>query len=178
MLPQPGQVQTVLGTIEGSELGITVPHEHLLFDGTCVFKTPKRNDQDERAFQPVQLSNLSWLHYHPFENIENVQLTDTQEAIDEALLFRQAGGRSIIDVTTIGIGRDAQALSKIARTTGLNVVMGTGFYTAPSHDAELVTRTEESITYQIVEELEVGVDGTGIKAGLIGGCTPPCLLYS
>ena len=175
MLPRPGQVQTVLGVIDGSELGVTVPHEHLLFDGTSVFKAPKATEERERAYQPVQLSNLSWLHYHPFENLDNVQLTDTQEAIDEALLFRRAGGRSIVDVTTIGIGRDPQRLAAISRATSLNVVMGAGFYTAPSHAAELLSRTEGSIAHQIVDELEVGVDGTGIKAGLIGeiGCSWP-----
>ena len=42
MLPRPGQVQTVLGVIDGAELGITVPHEHLLFDGTSVFRARRR----------------------------------------------------------------------------------------------------------------------------------------
>ena len=88
------------------------------------------------------------------------------------MLFRRAGGRSIVDVTTVGIGRDAEALADIARATGLHVVMGAGFYTAPSHADALATRSEESIARQVVE-LQVGVDGTGIQAGLIGeiGCS-------
>ena len=142
MLPRPGQVQTVLGVIDGKELGVTVPHEHLLFDGTSVFKAPEAAEERELAYQPVQLGNLSWLQYHPFENLDNVRLTDVQEAIDEALLFRRAGGRSIVDVTTVGIGRDAEALADIARATGLHVVMGAGFYTAPSHADALATRSE------------------------------------
>ena len=175
MLPRPGQVQTVLGVIDGKELGVTVPHEHLLFDGTSVFKAPEAAEERELAYQPVQLGNLSWLQYHPFENLDNVRLTDVQEAIDEALLFRRAGGRSIVDVTTVGIGRDAEALADIARATGLHVVMGAGFYTAPSHADALATRSEESIERQIVDEIRVGVDGTGIGAGLIGeiGCSWP-----
>ena len=81
MLPRPGQVQTVLGVIDGAELGITVPHEHLLFDGTSVFRAPEAAEERELAYQPVQLGNLSWLQYHPFENLDNVRLTDVQEAI-------------------------------------------------------------------------------------------------
>jgi len=32
-----GKVQTVLGLISPDELGVTLPHEHLIDDGSCYF---------------------------------------------------------------------------------------------------------------------------------------------
>ncbi len=35
-----GKVQTVLGMIDGKDLGATLTHEHLFIDGKCVFAEP------------------------------------------------------------------------------------------------------------------------------------------
>lgn len=59
-----------------------------------------------------------------------MRLLDEQEAIDEAMIFIKAGGRTVVDVTVNGIGRDPKALARISRITGLNVVMGAGYYVA------------------------------------------------
>ena len=57
--------------------------------------------------------------------------------------------------------------------TGLNVVMGSGYYVAPSFNPELDTKTEAEITDEIVQDITAGVGGTGICSGLIGeiGCS-------
>ena len=44
--------------------------------------------------------------------------------------FKKAGGRSIVDLTLLGIGRDVERLREISKATGLNFVCGTGFYVA------------------------------------------------
>ena len=43
------------------------------------------------------------------------------------------GGRTVVDPTNLGIGRDPSALQRISRRTGLNIVMGAGFYLEASH---------------------------------------------
>jgi len=170
-----GKVQTVLGVIEGAELGITLTHEHLLINGVSLFSEPAGASDKYLAYEPVGWHNLSWLRYNPYANLDNMKLLDEQEAIDEATLYKRVGGNTLVDVTTIGIGRDPEALARISRATGLNVIMGAGFYTGASHIKETADRTEEDLASQMVRDIEVGVGINAIKAGLIGeiGCSWP-----
>lgn len=170
-----GKAQTVLGLIEGDSLGITLPHEHLLLNGRTIFTEPSGASEKGLAYQPVDWGNLSWLRYHPYENLDNVRLLDEQEAIEEAMLFKKGGGSTIVDLTVVGIGRDPRALARISRTTGLNVVMGAGYYVKSSLGSEISAKTEEEICHEIVRDIAVGVGDTGVRAGIIGeiGCSWP-----
>ena len=163
-----GKAQTVLGLVEGKDLGVTLTHEHLVKDRKAGYPEPSEATDRGLACQPVSMGNLSWLRYHPFENLDNVRLLDEQEAIDEVMLFKKAGGNTIIDLTNIGLCRDPKALARISRTTGLNVIMGAGYYTAPSHSPEMSSKTEEEITEEIVRDITIGVGDSGICAGIIG----------
>ena len=163
-----GKAQTVLGLVEGKDLGVTLPHEHLVLDGKAVYTEPSGATNRGLADKAVGMGNLSWLRYHPYENLDNVRLLDEQEAIDEAMLFKKAGGNTIVDATSIGLGRDPKALARISRTIGLNVIMGAGYYTAPSQSPEMSSKTEEEITEEIVRDITIGVDDSGICAGIIG----------
>ncbi|MBM3143247.1 MAG: phosphotriesterase-related protein, partial [Chloroflexi bacterium] len=87
-----GKVQTVLGVIESQNLGLTLTHEHLFIDGKCIFTEPEGASERALAYEPVDWHNLSWLRYHPYENLDNMRLLDEQDAIDEAMLFKKAGG--------------------------------------------------------------------------------------
>jgi phosphotriesterase-related protein len=86
-----------------------------------------------------------------------------------------AGGNTLVEVSTGAVGRNPQGLVRIARATGLNVVMGTGYHTARSHPAPLASRSEKEITDEMVKDITVGVDNTGVRAGIIGeiGCAAP-----
>lgn len=163
-----GKAQTVLGLVEGKDLGVTLPHEHLVVDGKAFYAEPSGATNRGLADKLVGMGNLSWLRYHPYENLDNVRLLDEQEAIDEAMLFKKAGGNTIVDVTSIGVGRDPKALARISRAIGLNVIMGAGYYTAPSQSPEMSSKTEEEITEEIVRDITIGVGDSGICAGIIG----------
>jgi phosphotriesterase-related protein len=162
-----GKVQTVLGIIAAEELGVTLPHEHFLIDLSVRFQHPVRISDRAMSLKPVNLENLGWIHYHPMSNIDNLQLMDEEIAVKEGLLYKHSGGHSVVDVTNVGIGRDPLALARIARATGLNIVMGSGYYSEKTWPDGFVP-TEEMIAEQIVRDIEVGVEDTGIKAGLIG----------
>ena len=170
-----GKAQTVLGMIEGKELGVTLPHEHLVFDGKFMVAEPSGASERGLANKPVSLENLSWLRYHPYMSMDNMRLLDEQEAINEAMIFKQAGGNTIVDATNVGIGRDPKALARISRTTGLNVIMGSGYYVAPCQPPDMSLKSEEEITEEIVRDITIGVGDTGIRAGIIGeiGCSWP-----
>ena len=113
-----GRVQTVLGTIDPDEMGVTLPHEHLFADITTLVEAPYEASQRGRAYQPVSLENLGWIRYNYFRNYDNALLTDEGTALSELDLFHRAGGTTIVDVTTVGIGRDPIALARGASTCG------------------------------------------------------------
>ena len=170
-----GLAQTVLGPVDPSTLGMTTTHEHIFIDFVCMYTPPTEASSKHRGEEQVTMENLGWVRYDPFRNIDNLELLDEDMAIYEIALFGRAGGGTIVDATTIGIGRDPLALARVARATGVNIVMGAGYYVGIVHPDDMDERSEDEITEQIIEELTVGVDSTGVKAGIIGelGCTWP-----
>src|SRR5216684_1809640 len=173
--PLAGQAQTVLGAVAPDAVGVTLPHEHLLIDFTVMFAEPTAASDKGRAWEPVSLSNLGWIRQNFNANLDNLRLLDEQVAQDEILLFKQAGGRTVVDPTPKTLGRDPQALARIARATGLNVIMGAGYYVAASHPADLNRRTVEELAREMIADVTAGVGDTGIRSGLIGeiGTTYP-----
>jgi phosphotriesterase-related protein len=163
-----GKAQTVLGIIDGDELGFTLPHEHLLLDLTVRFKLMETSvTARTMALKAVSLDMAGWLRFHLFENVDNLLLNDEELAIKEITRFKLIGGQSVVDVTNWGIGQDPHAMARMARATGLNIIMGTGYYTMDSGCADvLAQKTEDEIYNEIVQDIIVGTDG--ICAGIIG----------
>lgn len=169
-----GLVQTVLGPIEPSELGATTTHEHLYIDFSFMYR-PAQDSAKDLSNAPITLENRGWIGRHYYSCHANLQLMDVVTAVEEVAHYKTAGGGAIVDATTIGIGRDASALERISRETGVHVVMGAGFYVDAVHPRDMETRNVDSISRRIIEDIQDGVDGTGIRAGIIGevGCTWP-----
>jgi predicted metal-dependent phosphotriesterase family hydrolase len=46
-----GKVQTVLGHISPNEMGITLSHEHVLMDLTCIFQEPEDEEKNKQAYE-------------------------------------------------------------------------------------------------------------------------------
>src|SRR5215470_12365925 len=126
------------------------------------------DEQRARARQPVSLANLGWVRQHFSSNLDNLQLLDEEVARDEALLFKHAGGQTFVDPTNRGLARDPLALARVARATGLNIIMGSGYYVAAAHPSDMDRRRADDITREIVTDLLVGVGDTGVRAGFIG----------
>jgi phosphotriesterase-related protein len=89
---------------------------------------------------------------NPFLNRDNCGLLDTKAAIEELNHFVEYGGKTIVDPTNLGIGRDPSALQRISRRTGINIVTGAGFYLEPSHPACVKEVTVESIAAAIAQD--------------------------
>jgi phosphotriesterase-related protein len=137
-MKQKKDVVTVLGTVAPQELGVTLMHEHLLIN----------------LLPELRLEGL---------------LNDVPLAIQELTRFRKAGGRTIVDVTNASLGRDPEALRVISDKAGINVVIGCGLYRHQYYDSEWVDRmSTNSLADWIVRELIEGIDGTRIRAGIIG----------
>ena len=171
----PGKVQTVLGPVDPKDLGVTSTHEHLLIDFSLMLRPPVVASETDMTDAPLTLENMGWIRHNHYSNLNNLLLLDEKAAIAETTLYRQLGGGTIVDATTIGIGRDPEALARIAQATGVNIVMGAGYYVAAVHPAGMDSKTEDDIAAQITGEVRDGVDDTGVRAGIIGeiGCTWP-----
>ena len=169
-----GIVQTVLGPIDPSELGPTTTHEHLYIDFSFMYR-PAQDSALDLSDAPITLENLGWVRHNHYSSHANLQLMDVDTAVSEASLYKAAGGGTIVDATTIGIGRDARALERISRDSGVHVVMGAGFYVDAVHPDCMDSLNADVLSQRIVDDIRNGVDGTDIKAGIIGeiGCTWP-----
>jgi predicted metal-dependent phosphotriesterase family hydrolase len=135
-------VQTVLGPIEPEDLGFTLPHEHTQI---ALWHIPARWDY--------------W------------QLTrDEPLILEELAAFREAGGRSLVDLTMPGVGRDPSWLEGLARASDLNIVIGCGWYRGAYYPTEALIdrRSVDDLADELVREATEGVGGTGIRPGIIG----------
>ena len=171
-----GKASTVLGPIDSGMLGISLTHEHLFIDEVSVyFQLPEQATQRRFARQPVSLETLDWVRFNQYSNEDNLRLDDEDMMTEEALRFKNAGGNTIVDTTSIGLGRDANALKRLSLRTGLNVIAGSGYYVAQSHPVDMHAKDSDVIKNEIVNDIRVGIGNSGVRAGIIGeiGTTLP-----
>jgi phosphotriesterase-related protein len=159
---------TVDGPIPAADLGVTLMHEHLQNDCSCWWHPPKDRARQYLADSPVRIEILSELRQDPFVNRHNIALDDLPLAIEELGDFVRQGGRTVVDPTCRGIGRDPGRLRAISAATGLNIVMGSGYYLHTSMPADFDGLSTNDIADQIVAEALDGTDGTDARIGLIG----------
>jgi phosphotriesterase-related protein len=164
-----GKIMTVLGQIPVEALGITLMHEHILLDASSWWKRPCCGSDIGLAERPIDVSMLGDLRMNPFLNRDNCQLVDVDAAIEELMLFVELGGRTVVDPTNLGIGRDPSALQRISRRTGLNIVMGAGFYLEPAHPDYVRRMSVEDVARAIARDCGAVADDIPlVAAGIIG----------
>lgn len=194
-MPATGFVQTVLGPVAPGDLGVTLPHEHLLVDlqkearsamerGQRLQTTTRQLSVPEAGWvqgrpmrevaaswadkwdEPITLETLTdvarnWVFHSSASNLQSVE-----DAIEEVMRVKLAGGGCIVDVTTVGMARDPMGLQRIALATGVHIVMAVGFYVEPSVPT-LAGMTEDEMYEEIMTEIEEGAAG-GVLPGIIG----------
>jgi phosphotriesterase-related protein len=139
-------VQTVLGPVDPKRLGFTLPHEHTAI---ALWHIPNRWDYWElTADEPIITAELAH--------------------------FRGAGGTALVDLTLPGVGRDPAWLVRLARATGLNLVMGGGWYRGAHYPAEALIdrRSVDDLADELVREVDEGIPlaglDTAVKPGIFG----------
>ena len=135
-------VMTVQGPISPDELGFTLMHEHLL---ASFWHAPHRFDL---AGMPE----------------------DEKYIVDELSRLSALGCGTLVDVTPVGLNRDPAALRDLARRTGIQVVMGCGWYRDSYYPAkaEIDSRSVDSLADEMIAEIEEGAQGTDVRPGIIG----------
>jgi phosphotriesterase-related protein len=163
-----GKILTVTGPIEPSELGPTLMHEHLFIDYSGGNRVVEKATGIGAYDQPVSLKNLSALRAGLVNSRDNLLITDTDLTIREVSEFQRWGGRGIVDVTSIGLHRDPEALLRVANATGLKIVMGGGFYVSAYHPPDMKNRSVEDLAELIIRDIAEGAEGTRVRTGIIG----------
>ncbi len=160
------KVKSVCKELSREELGTVTTHEHVLLDLTAFYQALPVDGVEDPATQPVEMWNLGILSRDCYALKDNLLLDNEAVAVEELNFFKRAGGDTVVDASLPGIGRDPEALARISKATGLNIIMGTGFYVGETHPKEFDSMTDEEIAELMVKELEEGVNG--IPAGYIG----------
>jgi phosphotriesterase-related protein len=161
------QIMTVLGSIEPSELGVTLAHEHLLFDLRCLWEPPPA-ERAHLADAELTDDNRDEILRDGYHSRRNLHLDDAGLAIDEITRFRDAGGRSVIDLTTIGLEPNPEELRRISAASGVHVVAGAGYYRRKTIPEPVDGLSIEALAEQLLEAVTIGFPGTTIRAGILG----------
>ena len=136
------RVMTVTGPIPPDRVGFTLPHEHT---GIYLWHVPDRWDHWELAAEEPTLA-------------------------DELADFRRRGGSTLVDMTLPGVGRDPERLRRLATRSGVQIVMGCGWYRGAYYPAEarIDRRSVDDLAGELIGEFRDGVAGTGVRPGIIG----------
>jgi phosphotriesterase-related protein len=133
-----GMIETALGPIPDSKLGVTLSHEHVL---VCM---------------GADNHHYPWLF----------DWEKTRAKVVRELSQAKSGGvDTVIDLTTPDLGRDVGFVADVAEASGTNVVVATGIWLDPPRSFS--GRDPDRIADIFVREIEVGIGETEIKAGVI-----------
>lgn len=130
-------VNTVLGALNTKDLGFTLSHEHIMVAPAGFF----------RDYPELFGSNV------------------VERLVGKLTKAKQAGVDTIVDCTTIDLGRDVNLLVEVSRRSGVNIIACTGWWlNAPSFFANI---SPDRIAEWFIREIEQGIGGTGVKAGVL-----------
>ena len=139
-----GAIDTVMGEVKGEDLGVVDYHEHLCFNA------PPWLLREDRDFK----------------------LDDVERSAAELRDWTVAGGRTIIEMSAIDFGRDVRAVRRIARQVPeAQIIAITGFNKPYFCDAAIFATPDKELIARCVRDIERGIDGTDVKAGLVKGGT-------
>ena len=131
-------IQTVRDKIKKEELGICAAHEHLSIDLSRIKNDPDTILDDEAGME--------------FE-LEH---------------FYRAGGRSMVELTNDGMGRDAERLKRLSEKSNVHIIACTGFYKDPFIPEFAQGWDRDQFAAHFIREIEHGIGDTGIFPGIIG----------
>lgn len=133
-----GSIVTVTGEVPSNDIGAVLMHEHIMCD---LYRVSGNSDH---------------------------LLDDVGLAISELRHLDATPVRTVVDVTSVGLGRDLETLREIAVATGLNIVAGCGWYRDPYLPPQVFETTSDGLADILISEIDEGAGDTGIRPGIIG----------
>lgn len=121
----------------------------------------------------LNASGYTYAHEHlhidlsPFKHNDDCRLDDYALLRDEMKALMARGVRNIVEVTNRYMGRDVHFIARLMRDTGINVLLSTGYYQQDFYPEHVATRDAQTLAAEMIAEIECGVDGSGLRAGVI-----------
>ncbi|HTS31895.1 MAG TPA: hypothetical protein VMH81_38760 [Bryobacteraceae bacterium] len=141
-------IETVRGEVDASRLGVTLMHEHIFVLDPEISSNYPEDWGDEHARVAGAIARLNEL--------------------------KSRGVDTIVDLTVMGLGRYIPRIQKIAAATDLHIVVATGIYTycdLPHYFQYRGPGTAlggpELIADMFVRDIQEGIAGTGVRAGIL-----------
>ncbi len=162
------QIQTVTGMMNPDEVQRICPHEHLILDMTHEAVEPKSEAEKELFYSEIRMENLGLLRRNPYVVRTNLILDSVEDAVREVKPIMDCGVNLLLDLTSVGLGRNVEKLKEISEKSGLNVACGCGLFV---HDSRVETYrdwTTNKIFEWMRKEIRDGIGDTGIHPGVIG----------
>ena len=142
------QVDIVGGSVDSSELGVTLMHEHVFVLTPDVLANYPTSDWDEEH-----------------------RIADAVAKLTE---LRALGVQTILDPTVVGLGRDLARVARVAEQVDIRIVAATGLYTydvLPPMFSYVGPGTlaggDDPMVAMFVGDLTDGVAATGIRAAFL-----------
>lgn len=137
-------VQTVLGPVDPADLGLVMPHEHL-----------------------ISLVPGPWLSGGTVDDPVEIAVAALQG-------IRDLGFGTVVDLSPYGVvGRDDDGhslglLQEISRRSGLHVVAGSSVYLEPYSPQWALDADVDAMHARFVADATAGVGDSGIRVGILG----------
>lgn len=157
-------ITTLSGDITREKIENILPHEHLFYD-MRPFVSPI---DDEDFYKKLTLSNFGKVSRNPYAVLENAAMDEDDVILEEMKILKKAGCNLLVDATTSDFGRDVKRLKRISDESGVMIVAGCGWYYDASISDEDRRLSEDAMFEIMMKEINEGIDGTDMKAGLIG----------
>ena len=159
-------INTVLGEIPESDIGVCSSHEHVFIDMRgCVDIT---GNEPPVFFEKMDAEKRAEIYDDPYAVLDNALLNEEDKAIFELKFFKAHGGDTLIDCTSDEIGRDVNKLKRVSSESGVNIIVGCGHYYEKAHFAYVKGASVETLADEMRRDILKGIAGTDIKAGIIG----------
>jgi phosphotriesterase-related protein len=128
-----------------------------------------RAGEVETVLGPLDASKLGFTlsHEHVIRGSDksfSTRAISVADAVDKLKEARDAGIDTVVDLSPGEDGRDVRFSEEVARKSGMQIVVCTG---QRLFLPELKDRSTEELTELFIKEIEQGIEGTGIKAGVI-----------
>ncbi len=161
-------IQTVSGSVRADDVGEICVHEHLILDMTHEAVQPRTEAEQQLFHSDVRMENLGVLRRNPYLVRTNLVLDDIGAAADEVRHVQACGCNLLVELTSVGLGRDVRKLRQISDATGMNIVAGCGLFVHDSRIRPYLDYSVDELADCMRDEIENGIEGTGIRAGVIG----------
>ncbi|MER2471442.1 phosphotriesterase-related protein [Photorhabdus laumondii] len=122
----------------------------------------------------IDASGYTYVHEHlhldlsSFKNNIDCRLDQYELICEEMKTLVSLGVHNIVEMTNRYMGRNPQFMLDLMRDSGINVIVSTGYYQSAFFPEHVAHTTARQLADEMIAEIEQGIDGTTLKAGVIG----------